>query len=95
MPVTMPGSAIGRITRKLMLDRPKKWYRWTANAAIVPRTRAIAVAPIAARIEVPSALRAPSLFAAARHHCSVPPVGGNANVRDLLTVLSSTSSSGT
>jgi hypothetical protein len=62
---------------------------------MVPRTRAIAVAPTAARIEVPSALRAPSLFAAARHHSNVKPVGGNANVRDLLNALSSTSSSGT
>ena len=45
IPVTMPGSVIGSTTRKLTVCLPKKSYRWTANAAIVPSTSAITVAP--------------------------------------------------
>ena len=35
-PVTMPGRAIGRITRKEIVSRPKKRWRATASAARVP-----------------------------------------------------------
>ena len=43
-PVTIPGRAIGRITRKEIVSRPKKRWRATASAARVPSTSAIAVA---------------------------------------------------
>src|SRR5512143_758424 len=44
MPVMMPGSAIGRMTRNEIASRPKKWKRLTAAAANVPNTMAMAVA---------------------------------------------------
>ncbi len=56
-PVTMPGSAIGRITAKVITSRPKNEYRATAREASVPRTRARAVATRAARIDSFSASR--------------------------------------
>ena len=49
-PVTMPGSAIGRITRNEIVSRPKKLKRATASEASVPRTSATVVA-IAADLE--------------------------------------------
>ena len=50
-PVTIPGSAIGRMTRNEMISRPKNLERETASAASVPSTRAMTVAPKAALIE--------------------------------------------
>ena len=44
IPVTIPGSAIGRMTRKETVSRPKKRWRATAIEARVPSTSAIAVA---------------------------------------------------
>ena len=55
IPVTMPGSAIGKITTNDTASRPKKPWRATANAARLPSTRAIPVAPRAARSDVMSA----------------------------------------
>ena len=48
IPVTIPGSAIGRMTRNEIASRPKKRCRATAIAASEPSTSAIAVAPSAA-----------------------------------------------
>ena len=45
MPVTIPGSASGRITRNEIVSRPKKRCARPAIAASVPSTSAIAVAP--------------------------------------------------
>ncbi|CAM5404514.1 hypothetical protein SANTM175S_09047 [Streptomyces antimycoticus] len=95
MPLTMPGSAIGRTSRKDTVRRPKKRWRWTAYAARVPSTRAIAVAASPALSEVSRAWRAPSLCRAARHQRPVRPLGGQPKERSVLTELSSTSSSGT
>ena len=64
MPVTIPGSAIGRITRNEIVSRPKKRWRETAIAASVPSTIAIAVAPSPAFTEVQSASRTPGLWKA-------------------------------
>ncbi len=36
IPVTMPGRAIGRMTRKEIVSRPKKRKRWTANESERP-----------------------------------------------------------
>src|SRR5436305_7008293 len=61
-PVTIPGRAIGRITRKEIVSRPKKRWRATASEASVPRTSAIAVASSPALIEVKKASRAASFL---------------------------------
>ena len=71
IPVTIPGRAMGSTTRKLTLDRPKNLYRATANAAIVPSTRAIAVAPSPALTEFSRPSIAPLLCAARPHHFNV------------------------
>src|SRR5262245_53715028 len=44
IPVMIPGSAIGSRRSSENDSRPKNEKRWIANEAIVPRTRAIAVA---------------------------------------------------
>ena len=76
-PVTIPGRAIGRITRKEIVSRPKKRWRPTASAARLPRTSAIAVATMPASIEVSSASRADSLSNALLNHSKVRPGGGH------------------
>ena len=53
------------------------------------------MAPRPARTEFMRPSRAASLSAAARHHLSVYPVGGNAKVRDRLNAFSTTMTSGT
>ena len=95
MPVTMPGSVIGSTTRKLTTSRPKNRYRCTANAAMVPSTNAIAVAPRPTTTELASDFHIPSLCHAVTHHCVVNPVGGKANVREELNALTSTRAKGT
>jgi hypothetical protein len=95
MPVTMPGSAIGRMISRESVSRPKNLKRCTAKDTIVPRIRAMAVAPSPALIDVHRASRAPELFQAADHHRVVKSCGGQANVRSPLNELTSTSSSGT
>ena len=60
MPVTMPGRAIGRMTRNDTVSRPKNRKRWTAKASSDPSTSATTVAPSAARSEFRSAVRTPS-----------------------------------
>ena len=60
-PVTIPGSAIGRMTANVITSRPKKSVARRRRAtASVPSTSAIAVAPRAARIEFLSASRTSS-----------------------------------
>src|SRR3954453_5336041 len=91
IPVTIPGKVIGSTTRKLTTSRPKKRDRFTANAAMVPSTNAIAVAARPTTTEVPTDFHIPSLCHAVTHHCVVKPLGGKANVRDELNALTSTS----
>jgi hypothetical protein len=76
-PVTIPGRAIGRITKKEIVSRPKKRCRATASEARVPRTRAIAVAAIPALIEVKKASRAASSLNAWLNQWVVKPGGGH------------------
>ena len=71
MPVTMPGSAIGRMISSETAWRPKKRVRRSASPASVPRSRAIAVASSATSTLTSSASRAPWLWAASFHQCSV------------------------
>ena len=73
IPVTIPGSAIGRMTRNAIASRPKKRYRATASAASVPSSSAIAVAPRAAFSETRSASRTPGLSIAFPNHFVVRP----------------------
>src|SRR3954451_9689848 len=77
-PVTMPGRAIGRITRKLIASRPKKRCRATASEASVPRVRAMAVANTPAFSEVKNALRPTLAF-----DRLLDPVGGPPGRRPL------------
>src|SRR5882724_1745032 len=76
IPVTTPGSAIGRTSRNVIASRPKKRKRLTAVAAAVPSTRAIAVAMPAALSDRTSALRASSLCHAAWNHLVLNPAIG-------------------
>src|SRR5919202_1301513 len=73
IPVTTPGSAIGRTRRKLTASRPKKRKRLTAAAAAVPRTSATAVARAAAFSERTSASRASVFSQASWNHFVVKP----------------------
>src|SRR4249919_1231344 len=78
-PVTIPGRAIGRMTRKEIVSRPKKRCRATASEASVPRTRAIAVAASPTLIEVQNASRA-VLSIALGNHSKVNPGGGHSRI---------------
>src|ERR687885_150880 len=73
IPVTTPGSAIGRTRRKLIASRPKKRKRLTAAAAAVPRTSATPVARPAAFSERTSASRASVFSHAPWNHLVVKP----------------------
>ena len=84
MPVTIPGSASGRMTRNEIVSRPKKRLRETASAASVPSTSAIAVAPSPAFTEVQSASRTPGLWKALSNQSSVSPSIGHDCERELL-----------
>ena len=81
MPVTMPGSAIGRMISSDTTLRPKKRVRRSPIAASVPQTSAIAVASSghldAGQQRVPGARCA----AASSHQCRVSPGGGQPKVR--------------
>ena len=94
-PVTMPGSAIGRITSRLITRLPKKSNRVSARASSAPSTSAIAVAPSPALTEVHSASRGPWACSARSHHWVVNDGGGQPKVRSELNELSATIASGT
>src|SRR2546421_8897782 len=76
IPVTTPGSAIGKTSRKLTASRPKKRKRLTAAAAAVPSTSATNVATPAAFIDRTSASRASWFCQAARNHFVEKPAIG-------------------
>ena len=78
IPVTMPGRAIGRMTRNETVSRPKKRKRWTANESSDPSTRATSVAPMAAWSDGQQG-RAHALVAEGLHDTSrcVRPSGGH------------------
>jgi hypothetical protein len=78
IPVTTPGSAIGRMNRNEIVSRPKKVNRWMARAASDPSTSAIAVAPVAAISEFTSARRTAAFAAASMNQSSENEVGGHA-----------------
>src|SRR6266480_1490150 len=76
IPVTTPGSAIGRMSRKVIASRPKKRKRLTAAAAAVPSTSAMPVARTAAFNERTSALRASWFCQAVWNHFVLNPAIG-------------------
>jgi hypothetical protein len=79
-PVTIPGRAIGRMTRKETVSRPKKRWRATAIEARVPSSRAIAVAATPALIEVRNASLAASFSKALENQSRVKPGGGHSRI---------------
>ena len=76
MPVMMPGSAIGRMTRSEIASRPKNRARTIAAAQSVPRTSASSVATAATRTERPSACQTSGRPQATANHFVVSPGGG-------------------
>ena len=84
IPETMPGRAIGRMTRNEIVSRPKNRKRATASDARVPSSIASAVAAAATLRDASSALRAPSLSNAFPNHSRVRPGGGQSSRRDSL-----------
>src|SRR6478672_8493459 len=78
-PVTIPGRAIGRMTMKEIVSRPKKRWRATASEARVPSTSASAVATSATLIEVQNASLA-VLSIALGNHSKVSPGGGHSRI---------------
>ncbi len=81
MPVTIPGSAIGRSRTNEIVSRPKNLNRWTASAASVPRIRAMIVAPTAAWIDRMIALWSASFSSAAPNHLRVQSLIGHVCAR--------------
>src|SRR3954454_13711003 len=79
-PVTIPGRAIGRITRNEIVSRPKKRCRATASEASVPRKSAIAVATSPTLIDVQKASRALLELTASENQSKVTPGGGHSSV---------------
>ena len=71
MPVTTPGSAIGRMISSETVSRPKKRNRCSARAAMVPSTSATSVATMATCTDTQTASRAPWECQAACHHSVV------------------------
>ena len=84
MPVTMPGSAIGRTSANDSVSRPKKRKRCTASAASDPRTSASTVAPIPTCSDSSRALRSSGLANAAEYHEVVQSVIGHDWARSAL-----------
>ena len=76
MPVMMPGSAMGRMTRSEIVSRPKNFVRDTAAAISVPMTMEISVATLATFTDRISASQTSGRFHAAANHFSVRPGGG-------------------
>jgi hypothetical protein len=71
MPVTMPGSAIGRMMKSETTLRPKNLLRVSARAAIVPSTSETTVASSPTWTLTRSACRAPAECQARLHHSVV------------------------
>src|SRR5919204_4247017 len=95
IPVTTPGSAIGRTSRNVTASRPKNRNRATAVAAAVPRTRATAVARPAAFSERNSAVRASSSRHAVPNHFVLKPAIGQLWMFDELNAYTQINTSGT
>ena len=94
IPVTMPGSAIGRMTSRLTASRPKNSKRWRASEIIVPRINEIAVAASAICTLVVMPSSAPAFWNALPHHSSVKPGGGQVRLVLVLNELTNTTNSG-
>ena len=94
-PVTIPGSAIGRMTRKEIVSRPKKRWRATASEASVPSSSAIAVAASPTLTVVSTASLTPGSFTATPNQWVVRCSGGHFSVMPPLNAYRATTNSGT
>src|SRR5213596_691764 len=94
MPVTTPGKAIGRTSRKVTASRPKNLKRLTAAAAAVPSTSATVVASTAAFSESTSASRASWSCHAKLNHFVLKPAIGQLWMFDELNAYTKISTSG-
>src|SRR5689334_6097967 len=94
MPVTTPGSAIGRTSRNVIASRPKNANRLTTDAAAVPSTSAITVATPAAFSERTSASRASWLCQTAVNHFVLKPAIGQLWMFEELNAYTQISTSG-
>ena len=83
-PVTIPGSAIGKMTMNETVSRPKNRCRATASDASVPRTSASAVAISPTFTEVTTAVPAPVPLKAWPNQWVVSPGGGHSRMFDAL-----------
>jgi len=77
IPVIMPGSAIGKITKSEMVSRPKNLDLETAAAQSVPRTSAITVEIDATLTDNPNASQTSDLPQVTANHFKVSPGGGH------------------
>ena len=77
MPVTMPGSAMGKMSSSEIASRPKNRVRARPAAASVPSTMASAVDTSATRNDRPIAVHTSSRSQAAANHFVVRAGGGN------------------
>jgi hypothetical protein len=93
-PVTIPGRAIGRTTRKEIESRPKNLRRPTASAISVPNTIAISIAARPASTEWSSASRTDSFSKALPNQLRVKPGGGHLRMRLELKASTAITSSG-
>src|SRR5690242_10165684 len=84
IPVTMPGSARGRMNSRLTASRPNQVILLMASAAKDPRTSASAVAPSPTSSERPRAVRICSSFHVEANHLSVKPGMGQLWMFDVL-----------
>src|SRR5262245_57627453 len=76
MPVMMPGSAMGRMTKSEMASRPKNLLPETAAAQSVPRTSATSVEMVATCTDNVSACQTSGRLKVTSNQRSVRPGGG-------------------
>src|SRR3954468_16653467 len=94
MPVTTPGSAMGRTSRNVIASRPKNRNRATAVAAAVPSRSATDVARTAAFSERTSASRASWSCQAELNHFVLKPAIGQLWMFEELNAYTQISTSG-
>ena len=94
-PVTTPGSAIGRTTKRFTVPLPKKSKPLSAKATRVPKMAAMIVDPAATIIELSSAVRIGWYVAANSHHWNEKVAIGQLEIFDSLNEFRISTNSGT
>src|SRR6516162_6792078 len=95
IPVMIPGSAIGSMSRNEMVSRPKKRNLYRAKATAEPSSIARTVATSPTRTESQNAPRTCGSCHATLNQCSVKPVMGQVWMLDGLNAYSTMSTIGT